>query len=139
VLTQGHDAFNPDRARRSKSEKNAPLDTSGAEGGAMGAMTRTLAVLVLAGALGASFAEAGTINRREHRQRVRIAQGVGSGELTHREARRLRAEQVALRAEERLYRRTGSGLSRWERRDLHRDLNRTSRGVYRQKHDGQDR
>ena len=105
----------------------------------MGTMTRTMAALVLAGALGVSAAQAGTIDRREHHQRARLAQGVRSGELTHREAQRLRAEQAALRAEERLYRRTGDGLSRWERRDLHRDLNRTSRDIRRQKHDGQDR
>ena len=105
----------------------------------MGTMTRTTAILLLAGAFGGSAAQAGTINRRQHHQRARVAQGIRSGELTHREAQRLRAEQAGLRAEERLYRRTGDGLSGWERRDLHRDLNRTSRDVYRQKHDRQDR
>lgn len=104
-------------------------------------MTRKLfwGVLVVAGALAVPAAEAGTINAREHRQRVRIREGVRSGELTAREATRLRAEQAAVRAEERFYRRTGGGLSPWERRDLQRDLNRTSRDIRWQKHDGQAR
>jgi hypothetical protein len=46
---------------------------------------------------------------------------------------------VGLLAEERLYRRTGGGLSGWERRDLRRDQNRASRDIYRQKHDEQSR
>ena len=37
------------------------------------------------------------------------------------------------------YRHTGGGLLPWERRDLRRDLNRTGRDIYRQKHDGQRR
>jgi hypothetical protein len=100
--------------------------------------SKSWAVLVVAGFLAVPGAEAG-VNAREHRQSVRIHEGVQSGELTSREARWLRGEQVALRAEERLYRRTGDGLSAWERRDLQRDLNRSSRHIHRQKNDGQSR
>jgi hypothetical protein len=96
-------------------------------------------MLIVAGFLAVPAVEAAPVNQRQTRQRERIRQGVRSGELTRRETVRLRAEQRGLRAEERLYRRTGSGLTRWERRDLQRDLNRTSHDIYRQKHDGQDR
>jgi hypothetical protein len=91
-------------------------------------------IVTLAGA-----ADAGSINRREHRQIARIAQGVRSGQLTARETARLLAEQAAIRAEEYRFRQSGGGLSPWERRDLQRDLNRASRDIYRQTHDAQHR
>ena len=97
------------------------------------------AVVTVMGLLAAPAAHAATINGREHRQRQRIQEGVTTGEVTHREAARLRGEQAGVKAEERLYRRTGGGLSGWERRDLRRDHNRASRDIYRQKHDGQTR
>jgi hypothetical protein len=64
------------------------------------------------------------INAREHRQAQRIRQGARSGELTAAERDRLVADEAAIRAEERVYRRTGGGLDAPERRDLQRDLNR---------------
>jgi hypothetical protein len=98
-----------------------------------------MAVAAVIGTLGfGAMSEAGTINRRERRQRARIADGIESGELTRREACRLRAGERHVQREERRYRRDGE-LSRWERRDLQRDLNRESRRIYRQKHDEQDR
>src|SRR5262245_22021840 len=103
-------------------------------------MRKTIGLaMMLAGLLAIPSAQAGTIDGREHHQRERIRQGVRSSELNHREAARLRGEQAGLRAEERRYRATGGGLNRWERRDLQRDLNRSSRDIYRQKHDGQSR
>ena len=100
----------------------------------------TMAVAALIAILGlGAVAEAGTINRRERRQRARIADGVESGELTRREARRLRAGERHIQREERRYRRSDGQLSRWERRDLQRDLYRQSRRIHRQKHDEQDR
>ena len=74
------------------------------------------------------------INAREHRQALRIRDGREDHELTRRELNRLRADEASIRAEERVYRRSGDGLSRWERRDLQRDLTRTSREIYRAKH-----
>jgi len=85
------------------------------------------------------IAQAGSINRREHRQTQRIVNGVRSGELTARETSRLLAEQAWIRVEEWRYRRSGGGLSPREYLDLQRDLNRASRHIYRQKHDGQSR
>lgn len=105
-------------------------------------MRRQAAALVAALAVGsligvASSAQAG-INARQHRQQARIAQGVRSGELTGREAARLERQERQIRREERLFRADGR-LSPAERADLNRDLNRTSRNIYRQKHDGQTR
>jgi len=100
-----------------------------------------LMILAMAGAIGvagAASAQAG-VDARESRQKARIRQGVRSGELTSREAARLAAEQAAIRAEEYRYRHNDGHLGPWERFDLQRDLNRSSRDILRQKHDGQDR
>src|SRR5262245_39037659 len=74
------------------------------------------------------------VNAREHRQTGRIRDGVKDGEITRAELDRLRADEAAIRAEERVYRRSGDGLNRRERQDLEHDLNRTSREIYRAKH-----
>ena len=80
-----------------------------------------------------------SVNHREARQERRIGQGVRSGELTARETYRLEKEQVRLRNVEARYRASGDRLTPRERYKLERDLNRTSRDIYRQKHDGLDR
>jgi hypothetical protein len=79
------------------------------------------------------------INTRETRQERRIYQGIASGELNQREALRLDREEDRIDQIEARYRRTGDGLSPRERERLERDLNRSSRDIYRQKHDGQTR
>src|SRR5688572_14220980 len=84
--------------------------------------------------LGASAAQ---INRREHREQVRIRQGIRSGELTRPEVRRLEAQQAKIRIDERLARR--NGLTAKERERLQKELNRASKNIYNQKHDNQDR
>lgn len=78
------------------------------------------------------------INHREHRQQIRIRQGIRSGELTRPEARRLEAEQGIIRADEAIAKSDGK-VTPNERRKLQRELNRSSRDIYRQKHDGQVR
>jgi hypothetical protein len=74
------------------------------------------------------------INARQHRQVDRIRAGRHEDQITRGELNRLRADEAAIRAEERVYRRSGDGLNRRERRDLQRDLNRTSREIYRARH-----
>ena len=98
----------------------------------------TLAAVAFTLAAGSAFAGDPSINHRQARQHARIAQGVASGELTARETARLTAEQRAIAAEERYYKRDGR-LSAWERADLQRDLDVASRDIYRQKHDAQPR
>jgi hypothetical protein len=75
-----------------------------------------------------------SVNARQHRQTERIKNGVQNGELTKAERDRLAADEAAIRAEERVYRRTGGGLNARERRDLEKDLDKTSREIYRAKH-----
>ena len=98
------------------------------------------ALLLVAGLSMDSFAQTRyrrNINARERRQQQRIYQGVRSGSLTRRETYRLERQQVNLRRTEARYRRSGGGLSWRERRNLQRRENRTSRVIYRQKHDRQ--
>jgi hypothetical protein len=94
------------------------------------------ATLVAGSAVGA---EAGPINRREHRQVRRIIHGFRSGALTRRETARLMAEQARIRLMEQRFRRSGHGLTAWEYARLQRALNRASRHIYRQGHDRQRR
>lgn len=74
------------------------------------------------------------INKREHRQVKRIQRGVQQGEITKAEADRLKADEAAIRAEERVYRRSGNGLTKPEVKDLEKDLNKTSREIKRATH-----
>jgi hypothetical protein len=74
------------------------------------------------------------INKREHRQQVRIRQGVRSGELSAREALRLQTEQARIRFYEARARANGHVSAR-ERARLHRELNQANRHIRRQKHD----
>ena len=78
------------------------------------------------------------VNKRQRHQHSRIAEGVKSGELTHSEAKSLRADQHAIRAEEAEFKSDGV-LTRGERRELHRDLNESSRDIRREKHDNNSR
>ena len=96
------------------------------------------AAAFLLGASAVSMAGPHGINAREHREQQRINQGIRSGELTRREARRLEAGLARIRIDERYARADGNVTPR-ERARLERELNRESRGIYRQKHDGQDR
>src|SRR5437763_12211336 len=70
------------------------------------------------------------VNAREHRQAERIRNGVKNDELTRGELDKLKADEAAVRAEERVYRQSGNGLNKREYGDLERDLNRTSREIY---------
>ena len=86
--------------------------------------------------------EAGTrdpgVKARERVQRERIQQGVKSGELTHGEAKGLRKEERGIRKEERQFKSDGH-LTEAERAKLHSDLNKTSKHIYQEKHDGKKR
>jgi hypothetical protein len=95
-------------------------------------------VLTTTGAFAATATERHPrgVNVREHRQTERIRQGVKGDEITRAELDKLRADEAAVRAEERVYRQSGDGLNKRETRDLERDLNQTSREIYRAKHNG---
>ena len=73
------------------------------------------------------------INHREHRQERRINQGVRSGELTKSEAHHLRTRENKIRNDKRMAKADGH-VTRAERKHLRREENRTSRAIYRKKH-----
>ncbi len=98
-------------------------------------MTVIVSSVLLFGNL--SFAQAG-INQRPKNQQQRIRQGVRSGELTRREARRLEREQSRIQHDKRVAKSDGEMTTR-ERTRIQREQNRASRDIYRQKHDSQVR
>ena len=79
------------------------------------------------------------INRREYSQRIRIRDGIRSGELTRGEAYRLINQQRRIESYERRSRWDDGRLDWQERRRLDRMLDRSSRDIYREKNDRQDR
>ncbi|HYV45454.1 MAG TPA: hypothetical protein VFA20_11360 [Myxococcaceae bacterium] len=87
----------------------------------------------------ASPALAGELQRREVRQQERIAQGVQSGQLTARETARLERREAHAQNVIARDRVDGGGLTAREAAKDNRMLNRTSRAIYRQKHDAQRR
>ncbi|TDR48622.1 hypothetical protein DFR29_101242 [Tahibacter aquaticus] len=104
-------------------------------------MQRTLIIsALLCGLLlaGAASAATPTIDARQANQRARIHQGVASGELTQREAARLRAQQAHIRHDERVAKSDGV-VTRRERARLQNELNQADRTIARQKHDWQQR
>ncbi len=103
---------------------------------------KSIRVLMIAAALAlftASLASAHTgtprVDRRQAHQRTRIVQGVRSGELTPREARRLRAGQAHVGRMERRAKSDGVVTQR-ERVRMERAQDRQSRRIARLKHNG---
>jgi len=77
------------------------------------------------------------INARLHNQHARTEQGEKSGSLTYRESERLEKRDAAIRRQEARMRHSGGKFTVAERERLQRELNRTNRRIYRQKHDAQ--
>jgi hypothetical protein len=77
------------------------------------------------------------INERQARLDQRIDAGVRHGDLTRREAYRLRAEFRDIARLEARYR--AGGLSNWERADLDRRFDRLDAQIRVQRHDRDDR
>lgn len=77
------------------------------------------------------------INARLHRQHARTERGERSGSLTLRESERLERRDARIHRQEARMRQSGGKFTVAERERLQRELNRTSRGIYHQKHDAQ--
>src|SRR5689334_12374968 len=103
------------------------------------ALTFIIVALPAAGWAQDSTREYRSINARQHEQQQRIREGIRSGELTRREARRLEAQEARVRVDEAYARRSGGQFTPRERARIQRELNHTSRDIYRQKHDRQIR
>lgn len=82
-------------------------------------------------------AKEGRIQRRKENQQGRIAQGVGSGQLTARETANLEHKEANMNHEIRNDRKANGGtLTAQEKRQVNRQQNRVSRDIYRDKHNG---
>jgi hypothetical protein len=89
------------------------------------------ALLALTSAVGM----AQTIPQRQIDQQGRIAQSIRSGQLNPRETRRLEGREMSINRQERAMRRANYGrLTRRDRAVLNHRLTRTSRAIYRNKH-----
>ena len=100
------------------------------------------AAIVSASLLSAAPAVAGPghIAKRKENQQQRIAQGVGSGQLTAGETARLERKEAGLNREIRGMRQVNGGtLTPQERALVNHQQNHLSRDIYRQKHDSQTR
>ena len=78
------------------------------------------------------------VKERQENQQKRIAGGVKSGELTAAETKRLEAREVKIQHDKQEAKADGVVTTK-ERVKLHREQNRASRSIYRQKHDAQTR
>lgn len=77
------------------------------------------------------------VGQRQRNQQERIAQGVRSGQLTAGETARLEGREANLHREIKNDRAANGGkLTPQERRKVNRQQNRTSRAIYRDKHNG---
>lgn len=97
------------------------------------------AALIGLTALTAAVPAEARINQRQNRQQQRIANGVNSGQLNARETYRLERREGHIANYEARSRADGGGLSGRERYRIERMQDRTSRAIYRQKHDAQVR
>ena len=88
----------------------------------------------------AGFAQTKTpvVKERQENQQKRIAEGVKSGELTAKETEHLEAREVKIQKDKKEAKSDGVVTNK-ERAKLHREQNRASRAIYRQKHDAQVR
>ena len=76
------------------------------------------------------------IDKRQQIQQKRIEQGVKSGQLTDKEAARLEKREAKLESDKEKAQADGK-VTKKERKQLHREANRDSRAIRRQKHDAQ--
>ena len=77
------------------------------------------------------------VGRRQEKQQDRIAQGIKSGQLTPSEAAHLERREGAINKEVKTERAANGGtLTPAERRQVNRQENRTSKAIYRKKHNG---
>jgi|SRR5690242_4663252 hypothetical protein len=78
---------------------------------------------------------AAEVDRRQHRQQERVAQGVASGKLTPRETAKIEGKEAHLRSEIHNDRAANGGkLTPKEKAKVNHQENRLSREIYNKKH-----
>lgn len=75
-----------------------------------------------------------SINERQYNQEKRIEQGERSGQLNNNEARRLEKNQDRIENKEEAFRADGK-MTKGERKNLNRSLNRQNKKIHAMKHD----
>lgn len=80
-----------------------------------------------------------SIEARQRRQQRRIAQGVKSGELTAKEGARLERREAGIERREQQMRASDGKFTKGERKAVQKQLNSTSKQIYKEKHDRQRR
>ena len=103
-----------------------------------GILLATTAAAALAQTPPAGAASTPGVDARQQRQAARIEQGAASGQLTHREARRLHREQRAIANAEAQAKADGT-VTRAERRHLQHRQDHAGQHIRQQKHDRQQR
>jgi hypothetical protein len=95
-------------------------------------------ILAFIGISAAASAQTKTpgVTKRQVNQQKRIGQGVSSGQLTPKETEHLEAREAKIQHDKKLAKSDGT-VTPAERAKLQREENRTSRAIYRQKHDAQ--
>jgi hypothetical protein len=80
------------------------------------------------------------VGERQRNQQERIGEGIENGSLNAREAKRLETREAGVNKEVAGMREANGGkLTKQERRLINQQQNRTSKAIYRQKHDAQHR
>ncbi len=80
------------------------------------------------------------INQRKNAQQQRIANGVGSGQMTAGETNRIEHQEAGINHEERGMRAQDNGhLTKQDRSTIHHQQNQESRRIYRDKHNAKVR
>ncbi len=75
------------------------------------------------------------VGKRAENQHARIQQGVQSGQLTHKEARTLHAQEKGIHAQTAAERAANGGkLTKGERKQINSEQNTESKRIYRKKH-----
>ena len=98
--------------------------------------TLFFATITAAVALNGAFAQTSEVGKRAENQQDRIAQGVGSGQLTAGETANLERKEAALNREVHNDRALNGGkLTKQERAIVNQQQNRVSNQIYRDKHD----
>ncbi|MBS1574986.1 MAG: hypothetical protein JST09_06740 [Bacteroidetes bacterium] len=100
--------------------------------------TAFILVFIILASTGYSQTRTPRINHRQEHQQKRIGNGVKDGELTARETARLEGREAKIQHDKRVAKSDGV-VTGSERKKLRREENRTSRAIYRQKHDAQER
>lgn len=97
-----------------------------------------LLALITIASTGFAQTKTPVVKERQENQQKRIAAGVKDGELTAKETEHLEAREAKIQSDKKAAKADGV-VTRQERAKLRREQNRTSRAIYRQKHDAQVR